>query len=211
MNWDYVRGMFDGDGSAFSAFRNNKDYYGTLTFASNDKAFLNKIKHFIDNELDIVGRFSFYKTTMVWTLYYGRKKDVIELGLKLASGYLRKRDAVLKQVHLGGYVMEVPLPNRGISLEYICGFFDADGSVFLSGREVIRVAFSNKDLILLSDIRDFFGMDTKIYTMTHNTLPDYQLSTERRNKVLSILGALKSNCVKKYDDIVDSISQLNER
>jgi len=60
-------------------------------------------------------------------------------------------------------------------------------------------------------IRDFFDMNTKIYIMTHNRLPDYQLSTEKRTKVLCILEALKIDCVKRHDKIVDSISQLNKK
>lgn len=211
MDWDYVRGLFDGDGCALTKFCNNKDYYGILCFYSNDKHFLDKIKYFIDNELGICGAFIFDRRTGVWKLDYRRKKDVIKLGLKLISNYLRKRDAVLKQIRLNGYVKKAPLPNRDISLEYICGFFDADGSVFLSGRGIVRVAFSNKDLTLLSDVKDFFCMDTKIYVMTHNRLPDYQLSTEKRSKVLSILEALRSNCIKRREGIIDGISKLDKR
>ena len=211
MNWSYIRGLFDGDGTAaFDCHNEKRNCYGTFSFYSNDRDYLERVSCFINNKLDTVGRFYFASRDNCWQLSYFRRMDVIKIGLQLISGYLCKRNVVIEQIRQNGYSMKLSSIDKDITLSYICGFFDADGSVFISGRGVIRVAFSNKDLTLLSDIRDFFDMKTKIYVMTHNTLPDYQLSTEKRSKVLSILEALKSNCVKRYDKIVDCITQLSK-
>ena len=145
----------------------------------------------------------------MWSINF-RKEDTILIGLELLAGYLHKRDAVEKVMVANEWFDDFSSVVNDITVDYICGFFDADGSVFISGRDVVRVAFSNKNFILLSDIRDFFSMNTKIYVMTHNNLPDYQLSTEKRAKVLSILEALESGSVKRHDAVVSGILRLNK-
>lgn len=208
MNWDYIRGLFDGDGSAYIE-NNHQNPQGFLVFYSNDKTFLEDVRCFIDDELNMIGKI--YLTREVnYRLRYQKKKEVIELGLQLLSGYLHKKDVVEKVLYSIGHFMESLSTNDVITLSYICGFFDADGSVFRSGRGDVVVAFANKNKTLLCDIRKFFDMENKIYILKHNKLPDYVLSVVKKAKVLSILKALRSDSVLKCEKINDGIFWLSK-
>lgn len=205
VNLDYVRGYFDGDGSIVP-----QNSYMALVFYSTNMDYLNRIRNFLNTTFNLEGRIYRNKRDSVCLLRYYRKNGVVNLALGLLSGYLHKRENVIKAIRLCGYEGKIPESESKINLDYICGFFDADGSVVFTGRGTVRVAFSNKRISLLSDIKDFLLLDNKMYVMKHNRLPDYQLATEERSRVFTILELLQSGCILKYDAIQKGIIQLNE-
>ena len=62
MNWEYIRGLFDGDGSAYvSVFTNARNgLRGCYVFCSNSKKFLDNVRSFIDDNLGTDGKIYTY-------------------------------------------------------------------------------------------------------------------------------------------------------
>ena len=212
MNWEYIRGLFDGDGSAYVSVVTNarNGLRGRYVFCSNSKEFLDNVRSFIDDNLGTNGKIYMYDGRCGQLTYF-RKEDTILIGLELLAGYLHKRDAVEKVMVANEWSDDFSSVVNDITVDYICGFFDADGGVFCSARGTVVVAFYNKRLQILTDIKEFFNMRNKICTLANtNKEPDYVLSTIAKEKAIEILEALRNGCVYKYDGIVEGLFWLNK-
>lgn len=108
MNWDYISGFFDADGSITLSSPGNSKYKTVfLTFHNNERVILEKIEGFIKNELNIKGvivekkpksekhspsfdlKYDYFEKSIAiakeLSIYHPKKKHRIEIAKKLAE------------------------------------------------------------------------------------------------------------------------------
>lgn len=93
-------------------------------------------------------------------------------------------------------------------VKYLGGFFDADGSVYISKR-ILRVRFSQSEKTVLDKINNYYNNIFRYITRNKdvdNTNVRSEFSLDLSGKaLLPILKDLKENCIVKYPQICQAI------
>ena len=149
VNWEYVAGFLDGDGT-FSMPRG----YPAVVYAYNtDECAISNIRAF-------TGEGSIFKRT--WTTnHFGKKPVYVWQTSSLQARHLINR--ILPYLFLNrakalGFWHLDNVPTSIMTWGYIAGFFDAEGSVsYVKSAGRYRITFTNRAMWLLEAIRVFMG------------------------------------------------------
>ena len=91
-------------------------------------------------------------------------------------------------------------------VQWLGGFFDADGSVF-SSRESIYVNISQSEKTVLDKINDFYGNIFSMTSRASETRTQFQIALSN-DKAIPILSDLKKSCIIKHPQVCLALERL---
>jgi predicted DNA-binding protein YlxM (UPF0122 family) len=206
MNWAYVSGFFDAEGSVGFYERTVRSPVVILISNTNENV-IQEIKNFIDagsiyeRHLGNLGNKHFGKKP-VYVIQISSMEDVKRFLKNIAKFSIVKKDKVSRGLRELGY------PNLKIKPEinwsYVAGFFDGDGSIsFSKTQRQWLITIINKNKEVLSQIQKFIKFG-KIYSYDVNRLQIHMMNIPLFiNNILDESIVHKSKLIKSFDELKD--------
>lgn len=101
------------------------------------------------------------------------------------------------------------LPEAAISLEYVAGFFDGEGTVSL--KRQLLLGFSNSDKRVLREIQKFLGMGSLSRNKRAKNKVVYQLRIYHRKQCIKVAKMLLPKCIVKREELEKFIEYIETK
>lgn len=201
MDWSYLAGFFDADGSISYYKRRNRSPV-VLYFFNTNKKVLEEIKKFINAghiyEKDYKNS-DHYGKKPVYSLEISPIEDVRGILEDIVRFSIIKRNKLLKGLKkLGSDFDSKPEMNWS----YIAGFFDGDGCI--TKEKIWRIILTNTNKKVLESIRDFIGFG-RIYSYRINRLKINMQDT------LTFIKKVKDKIIVRKPKVLECFEKLKDR
>lgn len=222
MNFEYIAGFFDAEGSVYFKDRTFKDGYTrkviSLQFINTNEFLLKEIQKFLNAGYTYERKFkgNHFGKKPIYAFYVYKKEDVIRIAKELLNFSLIKREKLIELFNYLGISYEETEPK--ITYPYIAGLIDGDGSILKNKEGIWAILISSKNKKFLEKIKDFIIKHTPNYVGIRKKAEVYNdkenlftLHIKNQKIVEYLLKKLESYLIIKKDIAKEAIESLKFR
>jgi len=201
VNWEYVVGFFDAEGSVyFKKLLTNDGYIrrvAQLQLVNTNKKVLEKIKDFLKaGHIYTYINYDHFGKKPIYRFYIYKKQDLRRIFKEFLKHSFVKREKIIGLLNFLGD--EASLLKPSLNWSYIAGFFDGEGTIYQDGKTGYwKLSISNSNKEILKKIRSFIKSGN-IYIEKRSKNPVYRFHLNDQRFILKFVeNILVFSTVKK--------------
>jgi len=206
MDWSYITGFFDAEGSVWFKGKHNR-----IIIVNTNEFVLKEIQKFLNAGYIYRKIINHFGKKPIYTLYVYKKEDVIRIAKEFLKFSLIKRKRLIELLNYLKIYYEETEPE--ITYSYIAGLIDGDGSITKTDN-LWTISICSKDKNTLEKIREFIIKNTLNYIGTRKKAEIYEskniynLQINNQKVIHFLLKKIENYVLIKKDIIEQALKSI---